>query len=641
MESSKKDRKIQVTDFIGGIGVYQLSLILITFIRYVQVAMMVNVGPLIAPEIEFWCEIPKPILLTLLPNLTHIKEDSQRSLAISNTLNEACQISYDPTKISSSNLLALAKISPSYSSINSTNTYQCSNWIYEEAVDQGRTMTSEYGLVCSRDWLRSLYQTLVFAGIVLAHIFWGTFSDQYGRYQAQKLCIVLSLVFGIVASFAPNYWIFVLSRSIGSFSDLGIAMSLSTTMVETIGKRYRGVSVVIVNVGWAMGVMIMPWVVAHFENFKLVMLMTVICHVITIPWLMFSRESIRWLLANKRFHDAQVEMKRIRKWSIRPIKMTTRSFNESFDMLISQYDYKYLASIQDEQSGSHTIGEVPVPQNIVQSNVISVEPRRMSLEDATGKKFYKVNSDDDENRLQDCVGMASKFHCITKLWQLFSSGQLLLVTLTLSWTIFNSELLYASFIHINLEVGEDVFLNFILGGLMEISAAFTACILLTFSPRKYSMVAFWLLISALCFALSLTNVDSNSSVWILAVAKFAQSTVSTITCLVAFETFPTEFRQTGSGLCDTLGKLGALVAPIVWAVSDDIMGLDKLLLIFSFPALSAAILTALFVKETKGCELKDSADSEDPNGRVELLAVTNVVKPLGNDESLNENSEML
>lgn len=205
----------------------------------------------------------------------------------------------------------------------------------------------------------------------------------------------------------------------------------------------------------------------------------------------------------------------------------------------------------------------------------------------------------------DCINLvAHQLSFMGRVNRLFRDKQLMICVFTIVWTTFNSELLYTSFIIINLEVGEDVYLNYILGGCMEALAAIVASLLLSYSPRRVSLIAFWLLISLSCFGLSLAHIDSHWAVWMLALAKFSQSSLSSIASVAAYESFPTFLRQSGSGLVFTLGMLGSVFAPLIFAEFDDHAGMDRVLMTFSFSSLTAAILIYLYLNETRNRELQ-------------------------------------
>lgn len=795
-----------MSDFVGDHGSYQLTLSLILFIRYIFLGLMANSGPLMTPDVTFYCKLPLEEVVAIMPNITSLSKVEQE-LEIREEFKRVCQLDlhvylnssqlYNNNKtqwdkmshLSTGNSLGLLR------TLNSTaRIRECDEFTYDIAQDQGRTMTSEFDLVCDRDNLRSLFQSLLSASIVMAHVFWGTFSDKYGRFQAQRLCLLISLCAGVLSLFARDFWSFVVTRALCSFGDLGLVVSLTTTLVELVGSQYRGLSVAVVNFGYALGVTLLPYIVAYFEDFRLVIGFTVFCHICTIPFILATNESVRWLLTNRRYNSAKKELKRIVKWNRRlqlwysrhtfslprqtksefineeesnekdlkrereftksERKITRLEERQAFELLFNKFveqfesqnyqeylnaighphgptidseppsrvfsrepeegepsevdcvlEAKYTTQalsvpvtiltqapddndyirlnekpeldIRETQSDDEEIRDSPREKKL--SRILQQQPLDVSLDHERARNPRTSSSNDidsdsgyvrmpnkranslhlesllhpslvaalqdnkrkrtltlptlsrcpsnEDNSIMlnvvreyqdmvplrrnldkqqpDCINLvAHQLSFVGRVSRLFKDKKLMLVVFTLVWTTFNSELQYTSFIIINLEVGEDLYFNYFLGGCMEALAAISASLLLSYAPRRHSLIIFWLLISVACFGLSAAHIDSHWAVWLLALAKFSQSSLSSIAQVAAYESFPTTLRQSGSGLVFTLGMLGSVFAPLIFAEFDDQVGMDRVLMTFSSFSLTAAILIWKFLNETRNCELQ-------------------------------------
>lgn len=820
IEPHKKQPDVQLADFVGEHGAYQLAITALLFMRYVMLGLMANSGPQFTPDVTYYCSLPMSEIIAIMPNISTMSQLEQER-EIKEEFKSVCQLdshlyqdqsqlsnnsrtfkTTSVNKVGNLNLNLTAQIQrPQQQHNSSALTRECIDFTYDLAPDQGRTMTSEFDLVCDRFWLRSLFQSLLSASIVVAYVFWGTFSDKYGRFQAQRLCMLISLVAGVMSMFVAEFWIFLIMRALCSFGDLGLVVSQTTIVVELVGQKYRGLSVAVANFGQALGVCLLPYLVAYFEDFRVVISFTVLCHLITMPLMLATNESPRWLLVNKRFKYARKELKRIAKFNKtfnlfvgNPImeqhdedgqqqqhqsskrsssKQRRQKFESLFKQLIDQiesqglfdlsatdtaehkqqqplpsprrvivrqpqpidrgdganqteqtkagqqvkpsvaeaylaksancspiqtrfvggrvivYDtsgteqhstkpssiYKQTvirlnsehinnleAKTEDRDSGSGSLDgvekkddllQVPLAPgvlrkaascdhllNVSDPNNLPINTANDRIEDQQSRlmktltlpvvsQASSIYSDDDDgassyeglpirrrfingqleqHKQPDCITscqtVAHQLSFVGRVSRLFKDKKLMVAVFTIVWITFNSELLYTSFIIINLEVGEDVLLNYALGGCMEALAAVSASLLLSYSPRRVSLIAFWLLISISCFGLSLAHVDSTWAVWMLALAKFSQSALSSIAAVAAYESFPTFLRQSGSGLVFTLGMMGSVFAPLISAEFDDEAGMDRVLMIFSFLALKAAIMIHLFLTETRGVELQ-------------------------------------
>lgn len=658
--------QVPLGDLVGNYGFYQAYLTILLFMRYILFGFISNSGTMLAPDVTFYCDLPMEEIVALMPNLTELG-GNEKAREIDEEFKGICQLNSD-----------LYQRPVELKWINNSKYRICDQFRYKIDPAQGKTMTNEFDLVCERDNLRFVYQSLISFSIVAAYVFWGTFSDRYGRFAAQRLCLLVSLLAGCISIIAADFWTFLVARSICSFGDLGLVVSLTTSVVELVGSNYRGSSVAFVNFGSAVGVSLIPFLVSYFKNFRSVIVFSVVCHAVTIPFLMVTNESPRWLLTNRKFKRAEHELKRINQLNFRFVSICNfswisegqskgidESFNIKFKQLIELQESQNLCDPLNDPASSQSPSPIDIhkggvkPEKSVEpiyslenqfksmSSIVSSRANESSYsssasldtiyfeeisidrkisEDISSIGDIKIQVESKElvndepqptgpeqafrrrrdvNQRSDCINLVTTpLSFMGRVNQLFRDRKLMAVVFTIVWTTFSSELLYASFILINLEVGEDTHLNYLLGGCMEALAAVLASFLLSWAPRRESLTTFWLLISMSCFGLSIAHVDSHWAVWLLALSKLLQSALSSIANVVAYEAFPTFLRQSGSGLVFTLGMLGSVFAPLIFAELDDQDGMDLVLFTFSLLAFTAAILIPIFLKETKDCELK-------------------------------------
>lgn len=534
-EQKQQPELVTVASIIGEYGLYQLSLTILAFVRYVCVAMMTNTGPLLAPSLDYRCQVPSSLVHELAKN---------GSTPLDSYLLNRCQLE-----------------------LKNGRTYECVSWTYNTS-ETGTTLTDTYDLVCDRDWLRSAFQSSISFGVIVASVILGLVSDKYGRKFTINACLIGSILCGIISYAASNFIIYTVSRMLCSFCDLGLVVSLTTIIVETLGNKYRGTVCIIVYTGWAFGVMVMPWITEHFKNFRHVMLFTVCCHVFTLPWIMTTSESVRWLLVNGRIDEAHEELKRINRWNGRGEKSSLGEADRKFDLLKGKF-------------------------------VVMAERRKLAAFQAADKETVTTS----KRRLSSSI-----FSGFTMANKLFQSKELAATTLTVIWTGFNTELLYMLFILINSDVGENVKLNYLIGGAMETLATLQSILIVSRVSRRVSVSATLATVSVCCFLLAFTHQMAGVSTWMLNLTKLAISTLSSIIYVVTTEVFPTNLRQTGFGVCGTIGGLGAVIAPFIRTELVDLIGMTRVLLIVTILPLTAAITIPFFLRETRGVELPDDID---------------------------------
>lgn len=519
------DENVGIADMIGELGFYQIMLASLTTIRYILVAMMTNAGPMLAPEIDFWCSPSGQRTETVLNNTS---------------LKNACEIAEAANR-----------------------TYACTKWTYD-TTKLGHSATDEFDLVCDRDWLRSALQSSISIGVVIASVVCGSFSDVNGRHFTMWACYVLSLVCGLASFLAPTYVTFIIARSLCTFGDIGIVASLYTMMVETLGNKHRGTVCLIVYTGWAAGVMVLPMSAEYFRDFRQLMLFTVTLHLCTLPWLMTTRESVRWLMVNGKLEEARNELQRIRSWNCctQSSQATTSSLKD-MDRKFEIFKMRYVKGIDLSKLGQ--------------------------------KKSI---------RMRICLSISGGLH---KIPELFHGTAAALSTIAIIWVTFNSELLYMLFILINSDIGTNVQLNYFIGGCMETLATIVSIIIVNKITRRFSLSLVLIITASLCFILAFVNKQPVASVYVLNLAKLSISTLSSIVYVTTTELFPTNLRQTGFGLTSTLGSMGAVIAPFLRTELVNMIGMSNVMFILVICALSAAIFVPMFLRETKG-QLADDVE---------------------------------
>ncbi|XP_065066141.1 putative transporter svop-1 isoform X2 [Rhopilema esculentum] len=91
--------------------------------------------------------------------------------------------------------------------------------------------------------------TSVVGGFVFAF-----FSDRKGRRLPYAISLGIACFFAVASAFAPNFWSFVLLRSLGSFGGAGMFSIIFVYLLEFLPTKGRGKFMVIANIGGSLGV---------------------------------------------------------------------------------------------------------------------------------------------------------------------------------------------------------------------------------------------------------------------------------------------------------------------------------------------------------------------------------------------------
>ena len=97
------------------------------------------------------------------------------------------------------------------------------------------SVISEFSLVCDREYLISLQNSIFVASWMAANLFLGMFSDRFGRKRTLVIFGALETITGVGLSFAPNITVFIILRTALGFCDTGLFMCGFVYCLEMVG----------------------------------------------------------------------------------------------------------------------------------------------------------------------------------------------------------------------------------------------------------------------------------------------------------------------------------------------------------------------------------------------------------------------
>ncbi|UXI20758.1 hypothetical protein NH340_JMT06701 [Sarcoptes scabiei] len=384
----------------------------------------------------------------------------------------------------------------------------CTNRIYNNSVAFDQTITSKFELICGDEWLGSFAQSMYQFGYVLSGVIIGMMSDQYGRRIALIVSIVFEIFGGLMLIVSPNIYWYTAARLILGFGDSGRGMCLYMLIIETVGKSRRTDVLITSDFGWIVGYLLLPVIAFVSRNFIIVQLVpTVTMLLMALLWLPHVPESPRWLLTKRRFTKAELVLQKACK---------SNGKQEYFESNI-QY-----IKIQAKQT--------PTP------SVINVLDEDLSIE-TKAKKSSK------------------------SFWSLFISFRTLMNILILWFTFFVTGFIYHGF-SLNIEIlGGDVYINFLLAGLIEIPSVLLALIGMRFVGRKTFIIGTIVAATIVYGSIVMLRIWIGSSeddlILILMTMLGKMFIFSTFNAIYvhAGEIFPTKLRQSGVSSCSIAARI--------------------------------------------------------------------------------------
>uniref|UniRef100_A0A1I8J5Z5 MFS domain-containing protein n=1 Tax=Macrostomum lignano TaxID=282301 RepID=A0A1I8J5Z5_9PLAT len=163
--------------------------------------------------------------------------------------------------------------------------------------------------------------TVVFAGMLLGAPVWGAVSDKRGRWSVSAICFILMAYFGLLCSFAPNYFWLASLRGIVGFNIGGAATSF-TLLSEYLPQRHRAKVLILFNLFWGVGStfeILLAYLVLPTLGWRYLVAFSSLPLILTLPSLWCLPESARFLLASGKADEAVKVIDQIARENGRPL----------------------------------------------------------------------------------------------------------------------------------------------------------------------------------------------------------------------------------------------------------------------------------------------------------------------------------
>ncbi|KAM3920283.1 solute carrier family 22 member 6-B-like [Leptodactylus fuscus] len=172
------------------------------------------------------------------------------------------------------------------------------------------TIISEWDLVCEREWMKELAQSIYMAGVLAGAVVFGPLADRLGRRAVLLWCLLQITLMGTGAAFSPNFSAYCFFRFMTGMGICGLVINDLSLSQEWTPKKYRPTVSVIQGICLTLGQAIMPGVAYVITDWRWLQL------ALSLPYFIFHiltwwvPESYRWLALRKRSHQALQNLNR-------------------------------------------------------------------------------------------------------------------------------------------------------------------------------------------------------------------------------------------------------------------------------------------------------------------------------------------
>lgn len=427
---------------------------------------------------------------------------------------------------------------------------KCNEWIFDE---NETTIVNDWPtlLTCTENqWKLALVGSVHFFGIMMGSGVFGILADSYGRKKIFIVAIIFMSLTGVGQGLSNSYTMFIIFAFLNAVGTSGVYPLAFVLGVEMVGKGNRETAGIVLNYFYSLGealVGIIAWLDGDWRNLQ---------YWVSVPPILFIvyywmiPESARWLLAKQRNRKA----------------------------------FKIISKAAEDNKKE-------LSQNILD---------RFNQSDANNDESDKNDIDETENKNQEGFGI---------YLELLKSKVLLIRCLILFFIWGTNAFVFYGLSLNSVNLSGNIYMNFILGCLIEIPGNTIAWIIMNKIGRKYSLVSSFLLCGITCIAGGFVPEKIfGVQIFLFLVGKMAITSSFAISYVYSAEVMPTVVRSGGVGAFSTFSRLGALLAPFVPLLKFIFDFLP--LLIFGVFAFIAGIL-AILLPETLGKKLPDSFEEAE------------------------------
>ncbi|XP_071750279.1 organic cation transporter protein [Lepeophtheirus salmonis] len=288
MKSNESKDKLLST--IGLCGKWQLI-----YISYVALITLPTVWPslnikFLAFHTDYWCERPNDFEdLSLWKNIS-----SPYKLHDGKNVRDSCLLYEDPLA----------------DHAQDNRTIKCTKWEYDQSYFNN-TIIQEWNLVCDRDYLSKLSQTIYFAGLLVGVFLSGIISDKFGRKKALVPMTIGMATAGVVMVFSNSIELFLFWRFVHGLATIGVFAVCFVWCMELVGGKWSTIVGMGLEFPWVAGWLLLGLFAHCLGDWRGILLITSIPTFLTASVIWVLPESPRWLISVNRVEEAEVTIRRI------------------------------------------------------------------------------------------------------------------------------------------------------------------------------------------------------------------------------------------------------------------------------------------------------------------------------------------
>ncbi|CAJ0607765.1 unnamed protein product [Cylicocyclus nassatus] len=174
----------------------------------------------------------------------------------------------------------------------------------ENCTINGYSAADRWNLQGDRAWIKATVQSLYYIGHMVGATLWGIVSDKFGRKKAYCIAITAQISCGLVLIIAPTWWLFGIFKLGTGVAHPGLYAVSIVLATELLGATWRRLSAIGAGILGAVGELILAGLAYLIRDYRALHAAFVLPSLLFISYWWLVPESLRWLVLQGRFDEA-------------------------------------------------------------------------------------------------------------------------------------------------------------------------------------------------------------------------------------------------------------------------------------------------------------------------------------------------
>ncbi|KAH8416957.1 hypothetical protein KR222_000208, partial [Zaprionus bogoriensis] len=225
-----EDETDVIGELMGHYGKWQLLMTVLLSLFQVPNTFHISSSVYQAANKDFWCQ--RPAHLQQLPvdvwrNLSGSRDNCRQTAGI------------DWSRMSNETLPAQLQVN---ATAGTGKLIACSSWEYETNDNVGNSWTSQWDLVCDKEYLKNVAEMFFLLGVATGGIISGYLSDKFGRKTMLFISAVLQTIFGLLLYFCSSFELYLTLRALLGLVSVSVTYSGLILAIEYVDGKWRTIA---------------------------------------------------------------------------------------------------------------------------------------------------------------------------------------------------------------------------------------------------------------------------------------------------------------------------------------------------------------------------------------------------------------